>query len=101
MALFFCDGEEDKILVVVFGGVENTKILYKLRKKFKKVLDNSLVLCHNQRTFQGGEGIKNLPNVLFLRVSSIWAEFPYRLGAVLLEISIKRSLKGFFIIYKG
>ena len=47
----------------------------KYEKNLKKVLDNRGKMCHNQSTFQGGEGIENLPNVLFLRVSNVWAEF--------------------------
>ena len=37
----------EKCFCMFFLLFDNAKILYKLRKKFKKVLDNSLNLCHN------------------------------------------------------
>ena len=46
-------------------------------KNFKKVVDNAEKVVYYTSTFQGGEGIKNLPNVLFLRVPNRRAEFPF------------------------
>lgn len=69
-------------------------------KKFKKVLDRAQKNIYTNSTFQGGEGMKNLPNVLFLRVPNGRAVFPFCVGAGSFSCS-KWLLKGFFIIYKG
>ena len=46
-------------------------------KNLKKVLDRKDKVLYTANTFQGGEGNKNLPNVLFLRVPDARAEFPF------------------------
>lgn len=64
------------------------------------MLDRAQKNIYTNSTFQGGEGMKNLPNVLFLRVPNGRAVFPFCVGAGSFSCS-KWLLKGFFIIYKG